>query len=35
MVKEYGIGFKNIEEKIKNVLVVQLLNYINRVKKRN
>jgi len=35
MVQEYGISYKNIEDKIKNVLVNQLLNYISRVKKRN
>ena len=35
MLHEYGISYKNIEDKIKNVLVNQLLNYISRVKKRN
>lgn len=34
MIKEYDISYKNIEEKIKSVLMVQLLNHINRVKKR-
>jgi hypothetical protein len=35
MLDEYGISYKNIQDKIKNVLVKQLLNYISRVKKRN
>ena len=35
MLHEYGISYKTIEDKIKNVLVNQLLNYISRVKKRN
>jgi len=34
MVKEYDISYKNIEDKIKSVLMVQLLSHINRVKKR-
>ena len=34
MEKEYQINYKDIENKIKNVLVPQLLNHINRVKKR-
>lgn len=35
MRKEYGITYSQIEDKIKNILVVQLLSFINRVKKRN
>ena len=35
MLQEYGIIHKNIEDKIRNVLVGQLLSFINRVKKRN
>ena len=35
MKDEYGITYKDIENKIKNTLVPQLLNHINRVKKRN
>lgn len=35
MIKEYDISYKNIEEKIKSILMIQLLSYINRVKKRN
>jgi hypothetical protein len=35
MLKEYNISYTNIQEKIQNILVVQLLNFINRVKKRN
>lgn len=35
MIKEYDISYKQIEDKIKSILVVQLLNHINRVKKRN
>ena len=34
MKKEYGIDYSHIREKIKNLLVEQLLNHINRVKKR-
>ena len=34
MAKEYGISYSVIQDKIKNVLVNQLLNHINRVKKR-
>lgn len=35
MQEEYGISFKDIVQKIKTILVPQLLNHINRVKKRN
>jgi hypothetical protein len=35
MIKEYNINFKNIEDKIKTVFMVQLLSHISRVKKRN
>jgi len=35
MRKEYGITISQIEEKVRNILVVQLLGFINRVKKRN
>ena len=35
MEKEFDIGYKEINEKVAKVLIPQLLNYINRVKKRN
>ena len=34
MKKEYGLSYKQIEDKIRLVLVVELLKHINRVKKR-
>ena len=35
MMKEFGINHEAINEKISQILIPQLLNYINRVKKRN
>ena len=35
MQEEYGITYKDIENKIKYILVPQLLSHITRVKKRN
>lgn len=35
MMKEFGISYEAINEKISKILIPQLLNYINRVKKRN
>jgi hypothetical protein len=35
MQEEYELNYKNIENKIKYILVPNLLSHINRVKKRN
>ena len=35
MKDQYGLTYNDIENRIKNALVPQLLNHINRVKKRN